>query len=122
MLLKSSMLLCSTSHSDDVAFHDLQLADAGWSVFPGGVQEAALAVGGGRDEGVEIGLFALEQKGSVVGRIDATRNAAVAQGIAVLQEHLVGAVGGAHAVPDVLWAAGGRQFGHDVRRLFQSTP
>ena len=93
------------------------MTDTGWSVLPRGVQEAALAVGGGRDKGVEIGLLALEQKGSVVGRIDATRNAAVAQGIAALQEHLVGAVGGAHAVPDVLWAAGSGQFGHDVREV-----
>ncbi len=95
---------------------DQNLADSGRAVLPGGVQIASGALGVEWDEGVEVRPLADEEQFPVVRGVDASRNSALGQRIAILDEVLVLAVGEPDARP-LGYVRRKRQFGDAVGQV-----
>ena len=64
------------------------MADAGGSVFPSGVKEATIPIGGGGHIGVVIGLLTQKKLCPIISSVNAPCKATFGQGIAGLQEDL----------------------------------
>ena len=69
------------------------LADSGGPVLPCGVQITPGPLRVERYEGVEVRLLAHEQQAPIIGSVDSSRDTALGQSIAVLEQVLVLAIG-----------------------------
>ena len=87
------------------------LANACWTVFPCGVEVAALTIIGEWDKCVVVWFLADKKLIAIISSINATCDTTFGKGIPALQDHLVRPVRGSYSVPDVVLTAGSVKLG-----------